>query len=147
MIPMSGQAAPSDLFARRFPISIKGVLEVRGQFVLLKNDRDEWELPGGKLEENERPDECLKREILEELNLSVEVTSLLDVWVYNVLGKVDVFIATFATRPLDQAAHMRLSHEHKEVGLFSRAAIAALHMPEGYKASIALYYDAQGKRV
>ena len=32
-----------------------------------------WELPGGKLEFGETHDACLKRELLEELNLSVEV--------------------------------------------------------------------------
>jgi 8-oxo-dGTP pyrophosphatase MutT (NUDIX family) len=140
---MSDQALPSDLLARRFPISIKGVVEVRGQFVLLRNERDEWELPGGKLEENERPDHCLGREMLEELNIRVEVAALLDVWIYNVLGKVDVFIATFATRLIDRDADIRLSHEHREVGLLSYGDIAALNMPAGYKASIASYHDAK----
>ena len=32
-----------------------------------------WELPGGKLESGESHDSCLKRELKEELNLSVEV--------------------------------------------------------------------------
>jgi 8-oxo-dGTP pyrophosphatase MutT (NUDIX family) len=142
---MSAQTLPSDLLATRFPISIKGVVEVRGQFVLLRNARDEWELPGGKLEASERPEHCLQREILEELNLRVDVTTLLDVWVYNILGQVDVFIVTFATRPIDGDADIRLSQEHKEAGLFSYDAIATLNMPRGYKESIASYYVATRK--
>jgi 8-oxo-dGTP pyrophosphatase MutT (NUDIX family) len=137
----------SGLLAKRFPVSIKGVLEVHGQFVLLKNDRDEWELPGGKLEENETPDQGLKREMLEELNVRVEVTSLLNVWVYNVLGKVDVFIVTLATRPIDGDPDIRLSPEHKQVGFFSYGDIATLNMPNGYKESIALYHHAKRKRL
>lgn len=32
-----------------------------------------WELPGGKIEENESAAECLKREIIEELNIEIEI--------------------------------------------------------------------------
>lgn len=32
-----------------------------------------WELPGGKIEQNESPKECLVREIKEELNIEIEI--------------------------------------------------------------------------
>jgi 8-oxo-dGTP pyrophosphatase MutT (NUDIX family) len=38
-----------------FPVSIKGVLVEAGRVVLLENERDEWELPGGRLEPGEPP--------------------------------------------------------------------------------------------
>ena len=41
-----------------------------------------WEFPGGKLEEGETPEECLKREIIEELNLDIEVQDYLGSYAY-----------------------------------------------------------------
>ena len=41
--------------------------------ILLRNERDEWELPGGKLDADESPTDCCAREIHEELALDVSV--------------------------------------------------------------------------
>jgi 8-oxo-dGTP pyrophosphatase MutT (NUDIX family) len=39
-----------------FKVSIKGVLAAPdGRVILLQNERDEWELPGGQIELNESP--------------------------------------------------------------------------------------------
>lgn len=66
--------------AQGFPVSVKGVLLAEGRVILLKNERDEWELPGGKLEEDETLEACLAREILEVLNVRVEVGPILGAW-------------------------------------------------------------------
>ncbi|MEU6701775.1 NUDIX domain-containing protein [Pseudonocardia sp. NPDC046786] len=50
-----------------FSVSIKGVvLDSRQRVLLVKNERDEWELPGGRIEIGESPEECVAREIAEE---------------------------------------------------------------------------------
>jgi 8-oxo-dGTP pyrophosphatase MutT (NUDIX family) len=68
-----------------FPVSIKGVLVEAGSVMLLENERDEWELPGGRLEPGEAPETCLVREFAEELGAVVDVASIIDCWLYEVL--------------------------------------------------------------
>ncbi len=56
---------------RAFPVSVKGVVVRDSRVLLLKNEREEWELPGGKLELGEEPAACVAREITEETGLHV----------------------------------------------------------------------------
>jgi mutator protein MutT len=131
------KSLPSDVFSKKYPISVKGIVCINGKIVLLRNEREEWELPGGKIEPNENTEQCTIREIKEELNIDVEIDSLVDTWMYNILGKVEVFIVTYLCKPLTMDIQkMKISNEHKELGLFALEEIEALNMPEGYKASI-----------
>jgi len=126
---------PQDNLAYRFPVSVKGVVVRDARVVLLRNERDEWELPGGKLAPDESPEQCVVREIREELGLEVAVRALLDAWVYPITPRARVLIVTYgcveATR--HEAA---LSHEHAQLAWFPVDALAALKMPEGYKRSV-----------
>jgi 8-oxo-dGTP pyrophosphatase MutT (NUDIX family) len=121
-----------------WPVSIKGVVLVGGRAVLLKNERAEWELPGGRLERGEEPEACLAREIAEELSLQVEVGPLIDCWRYPVLPGKEVLIVTYGCVPLARGVP-ELSHEHSAVGLFHPSEVAALPMPEAYKRAIGLW--------
>src|SRR6266567_2066089 len=121
--------------AQRFPISVKGVVYHDDNIVLLKNERDEWELPGGKLELEETPQDCVVREIEEELGLAVTIGPLLDAWVYHIFEGVDVLILTYGCFPQPFTTVMH-SPEHNAVGLFRPEEVPALQMPDGYKASI-----------
>lgn len=137
---LSSSSVPQDNTAYRFPISVKGIVCQSGKVVLLKNERDEWELPGGKLEPSETPEDCVVREIEEELGLVVRVGPLVDSWIYHIYEHIDVLILSYGCYPT-QVSKIICSPEHKEVGLFSLKEVEHLKMPEGYKRSIRAWLD------
>jgi 8-oxo-dGTP pyrophosphatase MutT (NUDIX family) len=124
--------------APRFPVSVKGVIFLDARVVLLLNEREEWELPGGRLEAGEDPADCLAREVSEELGIGVVVDSILDCWRYEIAGKGDVVIVTYGCRPRD-ATKVRISAEHKALGLFGMDELDGLNMPDGYRQSIRVW--------
>jgi 8-oxo-dGTP pyrophosphatase MutT (NUDIX family) len=125
-----------------FAVSIKGVvLDSRQRVLLLKNERDEWELPGGRIELDESPEDCVAREIAEETRWKVAAGPVLDAWLYYIsdVGR-RVFIVTYGCYA-DSDIEPVLSHEHREVGLFERSEFGGLRMPDGYKRSISTWYE------
>jgi len=102
---------------------------------VLRHERDEWELPGGKLELGGRPEQCVAREVGEELGLAVTTGPILDSWLYHIFEGADVLIVTYGCHapPFDR---VRSSAEHKEARLVRLDDLDALPMPEGYRRSI-----------
>lgn len=122
-----------------FPTSVKGVAVQHGKVLLLHNERDEWELPGGKLELGEDPPVCVAREIAEESGWTVQTGPILDAWQYHIRPGRDVLIVTYGCHVLTDDAPI-VSNEHKEARLFTEAEVPGLNMPQGYKDSIATWY-------
>jgi len=119
----------------RFPVSVKGVLLEGDRVVLLLNERDEWELPGGRLERGEDPVACLEREFAEELDAEIVADRILDCWLHQVLPGQEVLIVTYAVRRVDRREFL-VSREHRRFGVFSVSELPGLAMPEGYRRSI-----------
>jgi len=119
----------------RWVVSVKGVLLRDECVVLVHNERDEWELPGGQLELDETPEQCVERKIGEELFVTAKAVSLLDTWVFEVVPGTHVLIVTFgceATLP----EQLRHSDEHDDVKLVPIAELDGLNLPAGYRQSI-----------
>jgi len=68
---------------RQLPQNVTAaVIENDGNILIAKRKRGgrlggKWEFPGGKLEKGETPEQCLKRELLEELGLVTEIGELI----------------------------------------------------------------------
>lgn len=137
---------PNDNNAYRFPVSIKGILIINQKVPLLMNERNEYELPGGKLELNEDPNQCLIRELYEELAIVAHVKYCIDTWVYTIRKDVTVFITTYFCQTDAIEEELTFSHEHKSLLLCPLQKINDINMPEGYKNSIQLSLSYQQKK-
>lgn len=49
-----------------------GIILKEGKILIAKRKGEKWEFPGGKVERGEGIEECLKRELKEELNIRVD---------------------------------------------------------------------------
>jgi mutator protein MutT len=125
---------PSDFFAPKFPVSAKGILYINGKIALVKNERSEWEPPGGKMEPSETLEECVVREIKEELNINAVIDHLFDAFKYKVADKVNVLCVIYLCNPVTiDEQQIKLSFEHNEYGLFTLDEIQQLNMKGNYK--------------
>jgi 8-oxo-dGTP diphosphatase len=121
------------------PVSVKGVVIHRERVLLLLNERDEWDLPGGRPDPGEDHASTLVREVREEAGLSVEVGAALDEHLFEVLPGRFVRILPFVCRLLGAAA-VTLSHEHRETRWLALhelgETVAGRRLPAGYLAAI-----------
>ena len=117
------------------PTSIKGVLLIDGQVLLVKNARDEWELPGGRIEPGEEHPQALAREFAEELSIDVAASAPIDSYLFEVILGHHVFIVTYG-RTLLGEFRPAISHEHTEHCLWPVDRLSELRLPVGYRRSI-----------
>lgn len=118
-----------------FPVSIKGVLILPGKEVVLAlNSRDEWELPGGRIEVEETSECCLEREFWEELSVNIYVKAIIDTYLFEVVPRKHVFIATYGCDVLD-GFNPVVSNEHERIATFPVDALP-VNLPASYAKSI-----------
>jgi FMN phosphatase YigB (HAD superfamily)/8-oxo-dGTP pyrophosphatase MutT (NUDIX family) len=125
---------------RSYPTSIKGVLLLNGCVLLVRNPRDEWELPGGRIEKDEEHAEALTREFAEELSVKIEVAERIDSYLFEVIPGRSVFIVTYGCE-LSGSFTPALSNEHTDYCLWPSDRLAELKLPEGYRRSIKKWVD------
>lgn len=69
---------------KKFPLLVTAAVIRKGQKILLAqrnfddiNGAGKWEFPGGKVDFGEHPEDCIRREIKEELNIEIAIDSFL----------------------------------------------------------------------
>ncbi len=120
------------------PVSIKGVVLQDGGVWLAYNEREEWELPGGRLEPGETPEDCLLREVQEEMGIAVEIAQILHAWVFEPIEGRPVFLVAYlCRRTIDDEDAPQVSAEHHYLACHPLDQLEGLALPDGYRAAIA----------
>ena len=94
------------IMSGRIPIIVTAGVVVRdGKVLVAKRKKGShleglWEFPGGKLEPNESPEECLARELKEELGVGVRVGKVQEV-VYHRYPEKNVLLLFYACELVD----------------------------------------------
>ncbi len=69
---------------------VKAIIERNGKYLLIKSknyEGDCWEVPGGRLDDGESFEECLIREVMEEVGLKVDILRELNSWEVEVSSR------------------------------------------------------------
>lgn len=88
-----------------------------------------WEFPGGKIEEGESGEECLRRELMEEMNIAIEPYEFVGV---NDHWYGDVHIRLFAWKAAYQAGTITLA-DHDEYCWIAKSELGLFEFAEADK--------------
>ncbi|MBI2327092.1 NUDIX hydrolase [Candidatus Curtissbacteria bacterium] len=124
------------------PISVKGIVFEDDKVWLRKNERGEWELPGGKLDRGEQPEKAVVRELKEELGFEVEVADIVQANLYQIEKSQDeskgVLVISYLCRLINRTDRFEIESEAGKAKFekFSVEEVEGLNMPLFYKEAI-----------
>jgi len=129
-------------------VSVKAIIIRDGKFLCLKDPKNIWELPGGRVEFGESMEDALKRELLEELGFKkVSIgEDPISAWTFTWQNEVKAiqfilltYICSTDEDPINENA------EWVEYAWFSKDEVENSNMKEGYKYAVKKYLQSQNK--
>lgn len=137
--------------------AVKALIFYKNKILLLKqidSSGGEYEIPGGRKEKNESDEETLKREVLEETSLKIEILELLNTWNWDVVKKgFHLDGKTYLCKAITN--NIKLSKEYQNYKLVNFKELSSLKVPEWFNDAVskmkikkcagAVIYDSVGR--
>ena len=134
----SAETARRDALADGLAVSAKAIVLDGGRVLLLRNYRNEWELPGGRPGDDESLAGAAVREVREETGLGTVAGEFVDFWDYEIaVEDAVVRVISFVATLLDRSTVV-LSDEHDAFRWFGLDELTGIVLPDGYRRSIRL---------
>lgn len=130
-----------DQRVNKFGVASKAVILNGNKFLLIKKrklddlSKVEWDIPGGRLEFGERPQETILREIREEVHLNVRIIGVSNVWSVK-LDNFQLVGITFICEYL--GGDLKTSKEHTKALWVEFSKIEELEIPHWLRTDIEL---------
>lgn len=111
---------------------VAGVFERGDRILIAKRKKNsfpggKWEFPGGKIEENETPEECLKRELMEEFGVESEVCDFICSTRHPLNCQTTIDLSVYKVR---HVAGKFLLNDHEEIRWITRSELNLYDFPE-----------------
>lgn len=121
-----------------FGFAVKAFITNQNNEILIikKSDKEDigrldYDIPGGRLEFGEKPEEALKRELMEELNVELEkIISISNVWTIIKPEKQFQLIGNDFIVKVKSTENIKLSFEHTEYLWISKENYKSKNFPE-----------------
>ena len=118
-----------------FSVSIKGILYKDGKYLLRKNQRNEYELLGGRLEGNDQtPEERIVKEFMEESGIEVKVETYREPWLYEIAKKNIIIVPYICS--IISCPNELIDNDGGIVQWIEREELDTINIPIGYIDSI-----------
>lgn len=124
-------------------ISVKAFFEKEGKVLLVKDPKDVWELPGGRIEFNESPYQALARELKEELGFEqVKLGDSIHIWSFSSTHQeIETQYIIIVYECFTETSAIRENDEYKAYGWVPINEVFNLNMRDGYKDTIRKYKE------
>lgn len=118
-----------------FSVSIKGILYQDGKYLLRKNQRNEYELLGGRLESNDStPEERIVKEFIEESGIKIKAEIHREPWLYEI-AKKNIIIVPYVCSAISYPKQF-IDNDGGTIHWIEKDMLDTINMPYGYLDSI-----------